>query len=165
MISDVIEEQVRITNFNPFPIHLELNYGFEADFSDIFDVRGYERERRGVIHPPAIDRRSMEFSYTGIDGRERSTRIQFDIAPERIDESSASFHIALQRRETTTLRISMVVDHHAPRRARTGSRIVAQNRCGSAANSNGNCGTYFQSQPHAKLAIVKIGTENVLSFP
>ena len=50
VISDVIEEQVRITNFNPFPIQLELNYGFEADFSDIFDVRGYERVRRGGPH-------------------------------------------------------------------------------------------------------------------
>src|SRR5207245_8644344 len=99
-----------------FPIQLELNYRFEADFSDIFDVRGYERERPGVLHPPAIDKRSMEFSYTGIDGRERSTRIQFDVAPERIDESSASFLVTLQRRATTTLRISFFVDHHAPRR-------------------------------------------------
>src|SRR5438270_107385 len=78
-----------------------------------------------VLHPPAIDKRSMHFSYTGIDGRERSTRIQFDVAPERIDESSASFHLTLQRRETTTLRISIFVDHHVPRRARSGSRIDA----------------------------------------
>jgi glycogen debranching enzyme len=126
VIADVIEEQVRITNFNPFPIQLELNYGFEADFADIFDVRGYERERNGVLHPPAIDKRSIEFSYDGIDGRERSTRIQFDVAPDHIDESSASFHLALQRRETTTLRITILVDNHPLRRPRGGgSRIDA----------------------------------------
>ena len=125
VMADVIEEQVRITNFNPFPIQLELNYGFEADFSDIFDVRGYERERRGVLHPPAIDKRSIEFSYAGIDGRERSTRIQFDVAPERIDEASASFHVTLQRRESSTLRITIFVNNHPLRKPRGTSRIDA----------------------------------------
>jgi len=45
VIADEVEERVRVTNFNPFPVTLNLLYELGADFSDIFDVRGYERER------------------------------------------------------------------------------------------------------------------------
>ncbi len=123
VISDGVEEQVRITNFNPFPVSLDLNYEFGADFWDIFDVRGYARARQGVVHAPEVTKRSIAYSYTGIDGQERSTRINFDVAPARIDASSATFHVTLQRRETQTVGITILLDHHIRRGSKSGSRM------------------------------------------
>ena len=120
VISDVIEEHVRITNFNPFPITLDLLYEFDADFADIFDVRGYERARKGTLRRPQIGERSILYAYDGIDGRARTTRIEFDRAPgagrraQRTvpcaaraprDRDTADAHPAQQHRQA-----------HAPRR-------------------------------------------------
>ncbi|TAK56289.1 MAG: hypothetical protein EPO22_13770, partial [Dehalococcoidia bacterium] len=66
VVADGIEERLRVTNFNPFPVTLNILYQFAADFADIFDVRGYERERMGAVRDPVVRERSVHFSYTGV---------------------------------------------------------------------------------------------------
>ena len=112
VMSDVVEEHVRITNFNPFPITLEFLYQCGADFADIFDVRGYERTTWGMRHTTEVGERSITYAYTGIDGRERHTRIEFDRAPARIDPNEALFQVKLERRETVTMRTSITVGNN-----------------------------------------------------
>ncbi len=109
VISDGIEERLRVTNYNPFPVTLNILYQFAADFADIFDVRGYERERMGVVHDPVIDERNVHFSYTGVDGRGRETHLRFGTTPDYLDAASAMFKLTLQRRETATLRLDILV--------------------------------------------------------
>ena len=77
--------------------------------TDIFDVRGYEREQMGVVHDPVIRERSVHFSYTGVDGRERETHLRFGATPDYLDAASAMFRLTLQRRETVTLRLDVLV--------------------------------------------------------
>src|SRR5918912_1103649 len=38
-------ERVRVKNYNPFPVSVDLEFSLAADFSDIFEVRGLARER------------------------------------------------------------------------------------------------------------------------
>jgi len=40
-------ERIRITNHSRHPIQTPLTVNFDADFSDVFEVRGTRRERRG----------------------------------------------------------------------------------------------------------------------
>ena len=115
VVSGGIEERLRVTNFNPFPVTLNVLYEFGADFADIFDVRGYVRERAGVLHDPVISERGVHYSYTGIDGRERETRIEFETKPAFLDAGSAMFRITLQRRETATLHLDILIGAAAPR--------------------------------------------------
>jgi glycogen debranching enzyme len=58
VVADLVEERLRVTNFNPFPVKLSLLYRFGADFSDIFDVRGTARARRRGTCACAGERRS-----------------------------------------------------------------------------------------------------------
>ncbi|HET6614316.1 MAG TPA: glycogen debranching N-terminal domain-containing protein, partial [Dehalococcoidia bacterium] len=81
VVAQAVEETLRITNFNPLPVTLHLLYEFGADFADIFDVRGYHRERFGTMGETRVSERTIEYSYHGIDGRARSTRIEFDRQP------------------------------------------------------------------------------------
>jgi len=110
VVADVIEERLYVTNFNAFPLTLSLGYEFGADFADIFDVRGYERQRHGKTHAPVVGERSIRYAYTGIDGRDRSTSVEFDCAPDELNESSAQFRVTLKRRETASLRITVAID-------------------------------------------------------
>jgi glycogen debranching enzyme len=109
-IADALEERLRVTNFNPFPVTLALRYDFSADFADIFDVRGYRRERRGTAHEAEVDERKIRYAYTGIDGHERETTVSTDTTPLAIDGGSMLFRVNLQGRETTTLRLTIAVD-------------------------------------------------------
>ena len=117
-VSDIVEEHLRITNFNPFPITLELLYEFDADFADIFDVRGYDRSGPGTVHHPEVREHAILYAYSGVDGRERTTRIDFDRTPDRIDAHSALFRVRLERRETVTLTTRISVNNEGRRAPR-----------------------------------------------
>ena len=111
-VADLVDERLRITNFDTHPITLNLLYEFGADFADIFDVRGYKRGRQGTMHKPVIGDRSIEYAYSGIDERERRTEIVFDRKPDAIDERSALFRVTLEPRQQTTIRTAVMVDGH-----------------------------------------------------
>jgi glycogen debranching enzyme len=120
VVADGIEERLRVTNFNPFPVTINLLYQFAADFADIFDVRGYERERTGLTHDPVIRERSVHFAYTGVDGELRETHLRFGTTPDYLDAASAMFRVTLQRRETITLRLDILVGPEPARVAQVG---------------------------------------------
>jgi glycogen debranching enzyme len=111
-VADLVEERLKITNFDTNPLTLNVRYDFGADFADIFDVRGYQRSRHGTRHEPAIGARSITYAYTGIDDRERQTEIVFDRMPDRLDAGSALFRVTLAPREHTTIRTAILVDGH-----------------------------------------------------
>src|SRR5213596_1688822 len=49
-------ERIRLWNYSRGPVHVTLTFDIEADFADIFEVRGTTRERRGArLEPIAID--------------------------------------------------------------------------------------------------------------
>jgi glycogen debranching enzyme len=112
LIADVVEERLQVTNFNPFPVTLSLMYELSADFADIFDVRGYERERLGTMHPPQLTDRTIDYRYTGIDERERRTHVAFDAKPDYLDESTALFRVTLRPRERAALLTTIMIDRH-----------------------------------------------------
>ncbi|HEX5480436.1 MAG TPA: amylo-alpha-1,6-glucosidase [Dehalococcoidia bacterium] len=124
VISDLVEEHLRITNFNPFPITLELLYECAADFADIFDVRGFEREAWEERRTTEVGERAITYAYTGVDGRERRTRIEFDRAPARIDSKQALFLVTLERRETIIMRTSIALGADPPPASEQDDRIA-----------------------------------------
>ncbi|NWJ44735.1 MAG: amylo-alpha-1,6-glucosidase [Chloroflexi bacterium] len=83
-IEDGLHERVGFYNYNSFPVRLVLNLRFGSDFRDMFDVRGYNRAKRGEIQEPLWDGKRLRFSYAGLDGQERYTYIVFDHTPDEI---------------------------------------------------------------------------------
>ncbi len=120
VVSDVVEERLRVTNFNACPVTLHLLYEFGADFADIFDVRGYEREHRGALAEAIVGERSIQYGYDGIDGRRRETRIEFDRQPDFIDEASTMFRVKLGPREALTVQTVISINEHVHQAAKTG---------------------------------------------
>lgn len=47
VVEDVLEETLRVTNYNIFPIEIDVVYTLDADFADMFEVRGSKRAKRG----------------------------------------------------------------------------------------------------------------------
>ncbi len=116
VLAGIVEETLRVTNYNVFPVTLELVYRFDADFADIFEVRGQQRERRGRLLEPEADARSITFAYEGLDGRARETHISFSQPPAVISPQTAVLRVTLPRRATATYRLVVAVDGLRDRR-------------------------------------------------
>lgn len=82
-------ERVDVANYGATPVLLRLVYEFAADFADIFEVRGFERSRRGTTLPPRVEDRSVTLGYVGLDGVTRTTRIEWSVAPGALDATRA----------------------------------------------------------------------------
>ncbi|RJF99791.1 amylo-alpha-1,6-glucosidase [Noviherbaspirillum saxi] len=92
-------EHVRVVNFGLEAIETSISMEFGADYADIFEVRGFERNRQGEHFSPAATRNSLVFAYRGADGETRKTQIDFDPEPERIANHRADFRVALAPKE------------------------------------------------------------------
>jgi glycogen debranching enzyme len=70
-------QRVEIANYGEHRVVLRLSLEFESDFVDIFEVRGFTRERRGEVLEPAVEGEGVALSYAGLDGVVRRTRLAF----------------------------------------------------------------------------------------
>jgi glycogen debranching enzyme len=101
-------ERLRVTNFATTAVDVELALSFNADYADIFEVRGSKRERRGTRHEPAVlDGRRVEMSYDGLDGVARRTRLAFDPAPDELGSGQARYHLRLPPRGSETIYVTL----------------------------------------------------------
>jgi glycogen debranching enzyme len=96
-------ERLQIRNFAVARHHVRLDLRFDADFADLFEVRGMHRERHGERLPAAIDSDCVTLSYRGLDGVVRATRLCFEPAPESLTAGCASFGLDLEPHGLTTI--------------------------------------------------------------
>jgi glycogen debranching enzyme len=68
-------ERVTIDNFTTVPEHQRISLRLAADFADIFEVRGLQRESRGEYLPAVLGPDRVVFSYRGLDGIVRRTHV------------------------------------------------------------------------------------------
>jgi glycogen debranching enzyme len=103
-------ERVRMVNHGVEDILLPLTFEFDADFADIFQVRGTVRAQHGEIHPPVIDGRRVTFSYTGLDGVGRTSCLAFSEPPARLSANRAEFMFSLPRGRSLDLFVECGLD-------------------------------------------------------
>src|SRR3990172_4385660 len=109
VISGLLEETFQITNYHSEPVALELHLELEADFANIFEVRGLQRTRRGTLKPPVVTPESVTYEYHGLDDKVRRTVAAFSPRPQVITEAEAVMHVTLAHRQTWTGRITVSV--------------------------------------------------------
>lgn len=116
VIRDGVEESLTVQNFNQYAITLNLLFELDADFADIFDVRGYEREAWSRRELPVVEGRTLRYARTGIDGVRRETAVAFDQDPLVLDSTTALFRVTVPARGEHVLRITVSVGEPTPSR-------------------------------------------------
>ena len=101
--NDTSFERIRVRRYWPIGRPVELDIAFDADFADLFEVRGECRPRRGTSRMRIVDDRCVEYAYAGLDGVERRTRVHFDPPPLRLTERSAHWALELDEVEQLTI--------------------------------------------------------------
>jgi glycogen debranching enzyme len=89
-------EQIEIRNYTTEDLQFDLILEFEADFADIFEVRGHAREKRGQFLEPSIEQSSVTLAYKGLDGLLRKTQIESSRRPAVITRDLMRFRIEME---------------------------------------------------------------------
>ncbi len=89
-------ERLRIHNYGREPLDFSFSIEFDADFVDIFELRGTKRKQRGDRIKTEVTADTVVLAYNGLDNCARRTRIVFDPRPVRLSESLASFQVHLE---------------------------------------------------------------------
>lgn len=88
---------------------------FDADFADLFELRGLKRERRGRLFSPKTTWNTIDFAYEGLDGQVRQTSIFFEMPPVELDQTRARYDLQLNPNESCALIFSVRCGLDAPR--------------------------------------------------
>lgn len=122
-------EEISLTNFSTEPVQFELSLSFDADFLDLFEIRGFQRDRQGrrlrLVPAMGQDHRldvmesttddtadplpssmSLEITlaYQGLDSGLMESRIQFlHQPPNFLKGDTALWQVSLEPHETLML--------------------------------------------------------------
>ena len=100
-------ERLRIHNYGRAAVDVSFAIEFDADFADIFELRGMNRERRGRRLETQVMKDGLVLAYEGLDNRIRRTRIVFDPPPSRLNQSVATFQIRLESGKDASYRCAI----------------------------------------------------------
>ncbi|MEO6307435.1 MAG: amylo-alpha-1,6-glucosidase [Nitrospiraceae bacterium] len=77
-------ERLRIHNYSLLPIPLRLSISVDADFADLFEVRGTKRNRRGRRLETVTSKDGMSLGYEGLDRVDRWVTVRCVPAPTTV---------------------------------------------------------------------------------
>jgi glycogen debranching enzyme len=96
-------ELIRLWNYHDTRVVFSLMFDIDADFADIFEVRGAPREQRGSRLAPVLAGTDMRLGYRGLDGEHRWTVIEWSDRPFEMTDGRARFDYDLQPRTPVSL--------------------------------------------------------------
>ena len=86
---------VALRNYGLEPLDLSVVISVDADFADVFEVRGTPRKQRGRRLPALPEPSGMRLCYSGCDGVLRETQLLCDPAPFGVDAQDVTFRARL----------------------------------------------------------------------
>lgn len=116
-------EEIEVSNYSTSLVSFELSLSFDADFVDLFEVRGYNRDRRGrLLHRVLTDAEreqeplALTLAYQGLDGLVLQSQIQFQHhQPSYLQGYTAVWRMELGSHETQKLgyQLKMLLDRQS----------------------------------------------------
>jgi glycogen debranching enzyme len=100
-------DRITVHNYSQKPIDIELRFSFDADFADIFEVRGQKRQRRGELLPQEVDQSGIALSYEGLDDVLRRTRITCSAASCTMGDKHMTVPLHLKSQEETSFLLNI----------------------------------------------------------
>lgn len=106
----VCYERLSIKNFGPVARRLTFEYLFDADFRDLFEVRGMTRAKRGRTLTGSLETHRVEFHYRGLDELDRRTFLTFSPPPHSLGRNRSAHHIVLEPGAQTSIFVSVACE-------------------------------------------------------
>ncbi|MDQ6422054.1 amylo-alpha-1,6-glucosidase [Paenibacillus sp. LHD-117] len=110
-------ESFKLTSYYPKTIRFDFSLLLDADFADMFVVRGFQHGELGAKTGVRSYPQKRIIGYIGADNVRRETMIQWDCPESRVDESGElHFDLELRHREEAIIRffIAPCIDGNEP---------------------------------------------------
>ena len=98
-------EILSVKNFGERAHRIRIGFAFDADFADIFEVRGFIRHSKSSVRVRRTAADEVRFRYASLDGVERATEIIFTPPPDELSAHHAVFDLGLEPKQRRTLTI------------------------------------------------------------
>jgi glycogen debranching enzyme len=107
LTESVCYDRITVHNYGDKAFDVDLSFEFEADFADIFEVRGEKRLHHGEHFPDEVERTGTVMSYEGLDHIRRSTRVECssEASTARDGEITVPLHLEAQGETSFTLTV------------------------------------------------------------
>lgn len=109
----VCYQQLRVSNYALQEIEAVISCEFDADFADIFEVRGTQRKKRGKVLPIEVSGNHVVISYKGRDRKLRRSILGFSPEPDELSKKEARFKVKLEPKRETSLYFSICCEWDA----------------------------------------------------
>ena len=106
-------EQLFFVNHGLDDLQVPVRIEFDADFGDLFEVRGTARERHGKRLPRKNDRSSVTLAYEGLDRVVRELTVRSEVEPARSFETGFEFSLSLRPKDHCALGLQFCCTHDA----------------------------------------------------
>lgn len=107
-------ERIGLLNYDSRPRTFLIVLRFAADFRDLFEVRGNQRERRGQEGEPLVEDTRVILRYDGLDEVRRFTTLVFEPQPNRIEATRAEFVLTLAPGERRAITANIACSEGRP---------------------------------------------------
>lgn len=88
-------EILSVRNYDEQTRRVRIDLEFDADFKDIFEVRGFTRKSHGSVQVKVCAQNHVQFIYASVDRVARATEIFFTPRPRELLPRRASFELEL----------------------------------------------------------------------
>ncbi|ROZ75688.1 amylo-alpha-1,6-glucosidase [Ramlibacter sp. WS9] len=148
----VCHEHIRVTHHGSESTQVRLEFTFDGDFVDLFEVRGMKRDKRGDRLPPEVGTAEVVLPYGGLDHLLRRTRLHFEPVPTAIDVGRAAFDLDLDPGTEHHLYCTVIceTENDAPRARISYEDALRQNNAARRTSRGGHC-TVVTSNPLVNL--------------
>ena len=122
-----MHEEMHVRNYGAAPVTSSLELIFDADYADIFEVRGTTRPRRGERLNTTVDDASIVMGYRGLDGVTRRTKVCIRPWPGTAESGRVRIELALAplAEERFELVFACEMADERPNRLRFASAVTA----------------------------------------
>ncbi len=116
VMSEGFGERISVHNYTTSAEQARLTLRVDADYADIFELRGLVRSKRGARLATEGDGNHLVFAYRGLDGIVRRTHVQFSPEMTLLDDNGEpaqhgpvglEYDITLQPAEQVTLEVDI----------------------------------------------------------
>lgn len=103
LLDGCCHERLSLRNYDVRAHDIRVEIQFDADFRDLFEVRGTQRAKMAEKPDVKIEFGAMVFTYTGLDDIARLTEVTFRPQPSQLTTHSAIFSLELAAGGTTSI--------------------------------------------------------------
>jgi glycogen debranching enzyme len=157
-------EDLRIRNFELLPVNLKVSIAFDADFADIFEVRGFHRERRGRLLPPVVNDDGIVLAYEGLDGVTRRLRVRYRTENCQVEPRRLRYEMTIPPRGEESIHVTFSFEQNGARSPRPTFRQALERCCAETRTARASDTRLASSNANFNEWLVRSGMDLHMMF-